>query len=200
MPYVMEIDGMAELSETLNRLDGNAEAVASKALYKGAGIMLNEIYAEICKIKTAPFEYAKDGATRLPSPEEKEILVKHGVGIARFDKNGYEVDTSVGADTDGYVPVGWAHMNAAARTNYKLIRGKDVGSMKAKLLKMGKGQNEKPLAVIANAINSGTSFMQKQPYIRKAQKSGSPKAMEAMKAVIETEMNKTIEGTGGNDT
>ena len=74
----MEIDGMAELSETLNQLEQGAEAVASRALYEGAGIMLKEIAAEIGKIKTAPFEYAKDGATRLPSPEEKEILVKHG--------------------------------------------------------------------------------------------------------------------------
>ena len=42
-----------------------------------------------------------------------------------------------------------------------------------------------PVPVIANAINSGTSFMKKQPFVRKAANSGGKKAIAAMTASIE---------------
>ena len=45
------------------------------------------------------------------------------------------------------------------------------------------------IGVIANAINSGTSFMQKQPFVRKGANKGAPKAIEAMKEFIENELN-----------
>ena len=77
-----------------------------------------------------------------------------GAGVAKFDKNGTEVDTSV-----GYKNAGYADLNG----------------------------KKKPIPQIVNAINSGTSFMNKQPFVRKAAKSGGPKAIAAMSKVIETE-------------
>jgi HK97 gp10 family phage protein len=44
---------------------------------------------------------------------------------------------------------------------------------------------QKPVAVIANAINSGTSFMKKQPFIRKAVSQSKAKASEAISAEVE---------------
>ena len=41
------------------------------------------------------------------------------------------------------------------------------------------------MAVIANAINSGTSFMKKQPFIRKAVSQSKAKASEAISAEVE---------------
>jgi hypothetical protein len=38
---------------------------------------------------------------------------------------------------------------------------------------------------VVNAINSGTSFMQKQPFVRKAVRAGSKKAEAAIVAAIE---------------
>lgn len=43
----------------------------------------------------------------------------------------------------------------------------------------------KPVAVIANAINSGTSFMKKQPFIRKAVSQSKNKATEAITRKVE---------------
>lgn len=151
MAYQMKVDGMAELSELLSQMEEKAPAVAARALYDGAGIMADEIRKGTDTIKTAPFKYARNG-TRLPSPEEKEIVTAAAVGIAKFDKNGTEVDTSVGFRQSGYAE----------------LNGK-----------------QKPIPVIVNAINSGTSFMNKQPFIRKAANSGAPKAMKAMKDRIE---------------
>lgn len=44
----------------------------------------------------------------------------------------------------------------------------------------------RPIPLLANAINSGTSFMKKQPFVRKAASSGGKKATAAMKEKIES--------------
>ena len=193
MAYAMEVDGMAEISEMLNQMEENAQGTASRALYEGARVMGEAIQKEIETIKTAPFKYAKSGEKRLPSPEEKAVLEEHGIGIAKFDKDGLEINTSVGVDTNGYVDVNFSHMNSEARTNYKSVHLKGRESNSSALLKAignkEKGQNQKPLGVIANAINSGTTFMEKQPFIRKAEKTGGQKAMQAMKDSIERDFD-----------
>ena len=186
MAYQMYIEGMAEISEMLDRMEERAPAIAAQALYEGAAVMSQAIRKEMDSIKTEPFKYAKNGEQRLPSPEEKAILEHAGVGVAKFDKNGVEIDTSVGFNQDGYANVSWNHMSSKARTNYKSVGGKNVGSGKAKALGIGKGQqNRKPIGAIANAINSGTSFMKKQPFVRKGMKNGSQPALQAMKDRIE---------------
>ena len=154
MPYEMKVDGMAEISRTLDLLEERAPAAAAKALYEGAGIMQKEITNSAASIRVAPFKFARGGDTRLPSPEEKAIVMQAGAGIAKFDKHGVEVDTSVGFRNAGYAE----------------LNGKT-----------------KPIPQIVNAINSGTSFMKKQPFVRRAANSGAPKAMAAMKAAIEAE-------------
>jgi len=154
MPYEMKVDGMEEISEQLSRLEDRAPAVAAKALYEGAGIMMAEIKKGAESIRTAPFKYAANGQTRLPSPEEKDAVLSVGAGVAKFDKSGTEVNTSVGYSNTGYADV---------------------------------NGTRKPVPLIANAINSGTSFMPKQPFVRKAAKSGGTKAMQAMKDAIEAE-------------
>ena len=152
MAYQMKVDGMSEISEMLEKLGDNAQAVASKALYEGAGIMADSIRKGADTIRTAEFHYASNGDTRLPSPEEKEIVQNAAAGSAKFNKSGTEVDTSVGYRNAGYAQ----------------LKNKTV-----------------PIPQIVNAINSGTSFMVKQPFVRKAAKAGGTKAMQAMRSSIE---------------
>ena len=47
----------------------------------------------------------------------------------------------------------------------------------------------KPIPMIANAINSGTSFMRKQPFFRKAVTIATPKAKAAIIEKIEAEID-----------
>ena len=47
----------------------------------------------------------------------------------------------------------------------------------------------KAIPQIANAINSGTSFMRKQPFVREAAASGGPKASAAMMKKIEEKLD-----------
>ena len=57
----------------------------------------------------------------------------------------------------------------------------------------------KPIGVIANAINSGTSFMDKQPFIRKAFTKSRDKAEKAIIERAESLFDKIIaeESAGG---
>ena len=200
MPYRMQTEGLKEFGEMLKEFEEQADWIASWSLFDGAGVMADAINREAHSIKTEPFHYAAvDGVTtRLPSPEEKQILLDSGaMGISKFRKRLGAVDTSVGYNGAGYAPVNWNHMSSNARTNYKLtkFKGRDVtasstlkwlrgqgGSAKYGISKdIGKGaQNMKPIGVIANAINSGTSFMKKQPFIRRAVSKATPKAIEAI--------------------
>ena len=150
MAYTMVVEGAEELSAMLNKMGDQAQKVASMGLYKGAGIMADEIHSQAAGITTAPFHYAVF-VTRDPSPEEKEII-QGKAGIAKFDKNGSEVNTAVGFKNSGYA----------------ILAGR-----------------RKTIPLIANSINSGTSFMRKQPFFRQAVTNGGPKASSAIVESIE---------------
>lgn len=175
MGYDMSVDGMEEISRLLTQLDDAAPGIAARGLYEGAKVMAESMRREMAGIRTAPFRFAKGGETRLPSPEEKAVLEQAGVGVAKFSKNGTEIDTSVGFNSSGYADVEFSHMRSGARTNYT-----------------EKGSNQKPIGVIANAINSGTSFMQKQPFVRRAEKAGTGKALQAIRSSIERDFDAII--------
>ena len=157
MPYSVQVEGMKEISDMLAKLGDKSTAAAASGLYDGAGVVAGEIQQKAGSISTAPFHYAVF-ITREPSPEEKEI-VQQGIGIAKFNKNGSEVNTSVGYGNAGYA----------------MLAGK-----------------QKAVAQIANAINSGTSFMKKQPFVRNAVASARRKSEEAIVKTIETKFNEII--------
>ena len=156
MPYKVTTAGMDDLTRMLDGLGNAAQGVASAGLYDGAGVMADAVSRSVHGIDTEPFHYAAGGRTRKPSPEEKALITSAPHGVAKFQKRGTEVNTSVGLTTAGY----------------------------GKL-----GNKTKPIPLIANAINSGTSFMQRQPFFRKAVSQGRSNALTA----IENGINKAIE-------
>lgn len=188
MSYRMKTEGLKELIDEIKALGDSAWYIGSFALYEGAAVMADAIDAEAKTIETEPFHYAAvNGATmRKASPEEKAIVTESDViGIAKFRKRLGAVDTSVGYNSSGYAPVNWNHMSSKARTNYKAQSFKGFDNMTTSTLKFAgvykRGvQNMKPIGVIANAINSGTSFMHKDPFMRRAYRKGEQKAIEAI--------------------
>ena len=155
MAFYMEVTGMDELTAKMQKLPDKGADVAALALYEGAAIVANAVSAAVQGIATEEFHYTKFGK-RLPSPEEKAILLSAKRGVAKFNKNQSRVDTSVGMQNAGY------------------------GNLNGKT---------KPIPQIANAINSGTSFMEKQPFMRKAFNRSKNDAVEK----IEQELEKRIE-------
>ena len=152
MPYTLKVEGMEQITGMLKQAGEAAEGIAAQALYKGAGIVADEISREARGVTTKPFRYA-NGWQREPSPEEKAAIVAAGAaGIAKFQKTGNEVNTSVGYSRSGYATI--------------------AGKLK-------------PIPKIVNAINHGTSFMKRQPFIRAARDKSQNKATEAISAEVE---------------
>lgn len=176
MGYTSMTEGMDDLLNQMEALGNAGRGAAAAGLYEAAGVYADEVSKEVQGISVEPFKYATGGRKRKPSPEEKAALLGAGAaGIAKFKNNGLSVDTSIGFNKAGYAPVGFSHMRNRARTNYKYKDGRAIQSAHA-----GKGgTNIKPIPMIANAINSGTSFMDKQPFFRKATSRARGKAQEA---------------------
>ena len=143
MAFGMDVTGMDELLQRMDKLGEKAQEVASGALYEGAGVMADSISQAVHGIATEPFRYATGGRQRMASPEEKAILLQARKGVAKFKKTGVSVNTSVGMQNSGYAT----------------LNGKT-----------------KPIPLIANSINHGTSFMKKQPFMRKALNTGKATA------------------------
>jgi hypothetical protein len=179
--FHIEVEGMKELFSKLKEAEDKSLGIAAQGLYEGAGIVADAVSKAVRGIRTEEFKYAKGGTKRKPSPEEKAALQGGACGVARFRKKLGRVDTSVGFNGNGYVNVNFTHMKGTARTNYKAVNFKGKNSTASSTLKwiqyqggsakhgiskdFGRGaQNQKPVGVIANAINSGTSFMEKQPF------------------------------------
>ena len=155
MPFSIQVQGLEELLRQLDKATGNAEHVAAEALYEGAGVMADAVSRAVQGIATEEFHYTKFG-TRLPSPEEKAVVLGAKRGVAKFTKNRASVNTSVGMQNAGY----------------GTIKGKTV-----------------PIPKIANAINSGTSFMKPQPFFRAAVETSAGAAAGAIEGGIESRLD-----------
>ena len=194
MAYTSVTDGMDELKHALDSLGNAAQGAASAGLFEAAGVYADEVSKAIDAIAVSPFKYAsrKRGETREPSPEEKAMLKGAGAaGIAKFKKNGISVNTSVGFNNAGYAPAQWATKRHKGRTTYKW-NGKEVYHAS----KSRAGADVKPIPVIANAINSGTGFMRKQPFFRKATSRAKGKAAEAFEAAAVSVLDSAAQVTG----
>lgn len=160
----IHVEGMQQLYNAFDKLPAKAQKIASEALYEGAGVVADAVSRAVQGIATEPFKYAKDGRKRLASPEEKAMLTGARHGVAKFRKNAVNVQTSVGFQRSGYAPITWNHAKtSASRTKYK-----QSASGRMVHASQGSGTSMKPIPLIANSINHGTSFMVRQPFLNKA--------------------------------
>ena len=142
--------------------------------------MADKVSQAVSGIATEKFKYAANGKKRKPSPEEKAILMNARHGVAKFHKGGTNIQTSVGFQNAGYGTITWNHAKTGnSRTKYKQgANGRMVHASQ------GSGASMKPVPLIANAINSGTSFMYKQPFLRKAFSTSQAPATAAIESGI----------------
>ena len=161
MAMTISTEGLTEVSEMLGKLGSKAEEVASKALYDGAGIVADAFSAAANSIVTEPFHYlARPDITGTKRYPSPEEKA------AIQGKSGIAEFNKHGSEVDTLIGISGA-------AGYADVAGKP-----------------KAVRLIARSINSGTSFMQKQPFIRKAAKSGGAKALNVMKAYIEDAFGK----------
>lgn len=152
MAYSIQVTGLDELLQKLEKLPETADKVAAEALYEGAGVVADQVSRAVRGIAVEPFRYAAGGRTRYPSPEERAIVEGAPKGVAKFRRDGTSINTSIGFQNAGYAVL---------------------------------GRKVKPVPLIANSINSGTSFMKKQPFLRKAFSQSKSKATATIEAGIQ---------------
>ena len=159
MPMTISTEGLEELNKMLAQLGDKAQDVASASLYKGAGVVADAFKSATGRISTEPFRGKQVYGYRLASPEEKAAVIGK-TGIAKFRKEGGEVNTLIGVTQDaGYVQL---------------------------------GSRKTPVIEIARSINSGTSFMHKQPVFRQAASQSAQAAQAAVVAKAEEMFNEII--------
>ena len=102
----MQMTGLDELSDKLALAERAAQGIAKASLYEGAGVIADAIRGSLSQIKTEPYRYANSDNKRLPSPEEKALVVNAQYGVAKHQGSGAEVNTVVGIAGDGYGMIG----------------------------------------------------------------------------------------------
>ena len=167
--FKMEMKGVDEYIATLKRISDNSEAILNKALYEGAGVMAEELKTQIEALPTVKDEY------NLVVYSNEKRGVKEGAKykLSETQKKGL-------LDSLGIAP--FNVKNGVVDTHIGFDGYNDI-----KTKKYPKGQ---PNQLIAQVIESGSSFFTKKPFIRKAARVGKAKTEETMIEVIDKEINR----------
>ncbi len=156
------IKGSTEYALKLSKLAEQSRPIAQKAIYRAAGMVTDEIRKNI---KELPVRGANERGTG--TKPTKGVTKKEKVGL--LDGLGI---TKFG-DKDGYynVKVGFDGYNEDKTKKYP---------------------NGKPNQMIAGSVESGTSWLQKTPFVEPAVKKTKKKAIEVIQQVIDEETKKVM--------
>ena len=163
MPMTINTEGMDELSRMLAQLGSKAQDVASGALYDGAGIVADAMKAAVNSIQAEPQRRKNRPPAKTPAR-----LPTPAEKAAVVGKTGIARFRKEGGDVNTLIGV-------TGNAGYADVDGK-----------------RKPVRLIARAINSGTSFMKKQPVFRKAASMSKGAAQAAIVAKAEEMFNEII--------
>ena len=162
----LKMQGLEEFERMLSNLSSmeTVQTICGKTIYEGARIVADAVKTEIAEIPT--FEGYTHGS------ENNKL-----VGITRRQKEGLVKGFGITPmrNEDGY---------------YNVKLGFD-GYNNVPTRKLPSGQ---PNVMIARAINSGTSFREKNPFMDRAVRKSRKKAEEVMIKTAESEFKKLTKG------
>lgn len=165
MAWDMHTEGLTEVSEMLGRLGDRAQDVAVGALFDGAGIVADAFSKAANSIVTEQFHYlARPDITGTKRYPSPEEKA------AVVGKTGIAAFRKNGSEVDTVVGI-------TGNAGYVNINGK-----------------QKAVRLIARSIESGTSFMHKQPVFRRAVNSTKGAAKEAIVDKAEKMFDEIING------
>ena len=138
------------------------KAIAKPALYEGANVLADELRKKIQDLPERDGHvYIKQGETgRGVTKQQKEALL-NGMGIARMRMDNDTYEVKIGFE--GY---------------YENLRNG------------WRGREQIPISMIARAVESGTSFLQKTPFMRPAFNAAEARVKDAMVSKMEELWNK----------
>ena len=159
------LKGFDDALQQLENLSNNIDGVLKKGLYDGAGFMVEEV---------------KKRLNSMPVVDDFE-----NVKAFRSGKKYHLSKTQRRCLVES---VGIAPFDAVAATIDTHIGFNGYNDIKTK-----KYPNGQPNQLIARVVESGSSHMDKTPFIRQATNAGKKKAEQIMKETIENEIKKITE-------
>lgn len=156
-----QFEGVDNLIAQYQKLYGESEKVIGKAIYKGAGVVMNSVVNAVNSLNTDNSFGTPESPTSGPSTIQK-IGLQNSLGIAKMrNDNGFR---NVKIGFDGY------------------------NSVKTKRWPQGQ-----PNSMVARSVESGTSWMAKQPFMRKAEQKARGPCEAIMSEVVDAEIKKIME-------
>lgn len=165
----MHMEGLEEYEKALSQMANHTEEIAEAAVYVGAGIVADAMREEIEALPVG----------------EGEIT-----GLPPKAKDGQKINVvSRRQKADLLNGLGVARIENNRGYIQTKVGFDGYGSVKTK-----KHPDGLPNVVLARSINSGTSFMKKNPFARRAVNNSKNHAVKAMGEKIEEEIKKVMEG------
>lgn len=166
MAYMtISTSGFDNLDAMLARLGEHAQDVASGSLFDGAAVVADAYTSAINSIVSEDFNYIANG-----DAAGVKRYASHEEKAALMGKSGVAKFIKTGEEVNTLV-------GFSGKAGYATVGGK-----------------QKAVRLIARAINSGTSFMHKQPVFRKAVTSSQGAAKAAIISKAEQMFNELIGG------
>lgn len=161
--------GMADVLKGFEALERDTVSMAKETLYDGAGVIADEIKRGY---QALPIDQTADGKPRWGTErnpvrgvtERQKADIIAAFGISRHKVDGGTVQATIGADPDGWTQ-GYF-----------------------------RGGNEVPLSVLLRSLESGTSFMRKEPVVRKAVNRSKKTAVAKMQKTFTQAAIKKLSG------
>lgn len=157
----MEVTGLDDFAATIQRLGEKAEPAIKAAMYDAAAQLRAAVETEVQNLPTEPNRYLRDNEKYNVFTETNKADLLAGIYVHKFQQVGDRLETWV--SFDGY------------------------GSPSTATKKYPQGL---PNAMIANAINSGSSVRRKNRFMARAKKAGEPAARAAMQETFEEYLKK----------
>ena len=159
-------DGLDALISAMDELERNADEIAKMAMYKGAGMLADEIRRNLNSLPVqedangeAPWGTPEHRLYGVTSAQKQDLL--DGFGISRMQDEGGAITVSVGF-----------HGNGSTKTP--------------------RHPDGVPNAQLMRAVESGSSFRQKRPTVRPAVNKLKKSIEQAMLEAVEEEIRKEI--------
>lgn len=157
----MTFSGLTEYLEKLQRVEKNTEQVIGKVVYEMAGIVADEVKRNI---EALPTKADPEAIKAWSAKEKSPITVSEKKGL----EAGFGISPMKNENGFYHVKLGFDGYNETKTKKYP------------------QGQ---PNVMIARSIESGSSVMDKHPFVRPAINSARKKAEARAKVIIEEEIN-----------
>lgn len=159
-----QFEGVDKLIAEYNKIYKNTEEMIGKAIYQGAAVVFKSVQQAVENINT-------------DDSHEFGTSVNPKTGPTTIQKEGLKHSLGIAKmrNDNGFynVKIGFDGYNYVETKTWP------------------KGQ---PNAMVARSIESGTSWMEKQPFMRKAESSAKGRCEQAMANTIDKELTKIVKG------